>query len=44
MDRNRAKDDIRKVDVLEQHLTDAGAKPEAASSTLTDPRPDAPSA
>ena len=36
------KDDIRKVDVLEQHLTDAGAKPDAASSTLTSPRPDAP--
>jgi hypothetical protein len=28
------KDDISKVDALEQHLTDAGAKPEAASSTL----------
>jgi hypothetical protein len=28
--------------VLEQHLTDAEAKPDAASSTLTDPRPDAP--
>jgi hypothetical protein len=35
--------DIRNVDVLEQHLTDAAeAKPDAASSTLTDPRPDAP--
>jgi hypothetical protein len=36
------KDDIRKVDVLEQHLSDAEAKPDAASSTLTSPRPDAP--
>ena len=37
-----AGDDIRNVDELEQHLTDAEAKPDAASSTLTDPRPDAP--
>ena len=37
-----AGDDIRNVDVLEQHLTDAEAKPDAASSTLTNPRPDAP--
>jgi hypothetical protein len=37
-----AGDDIRNVDVLEKHLTDAEAKPDAASSTLTDPRPDAP--
>jgi hypothetical protein len=36
------KDDISKVEVLEQHLTDAGAKSEVASSTLTSPRPDAP--
>ena len=36
------KDDIRKVDVLEQQLTDAEAKPDAASSTLTSPRPDVP--
>jgi hypothetical protein len=36
------KDDIRKVDVLEQHLSDAEAKPDAASSTLTSTRPDAP--
>ena len=32
--------DIRNVDVLEQHLADAEAKPDA--STLTVPRPDAP--
>ncbi len=37
-----ASDDIRKVDVREQHLTDAEAKPDAASTTLTSPRPDAP--
>jgi hypothetical protein len=34
------KDDIRKVDVLEQHLADAEAKPDAASSTHTSPRPE----
>src|SRR5258708_6373774 len=42
-------DDIRNVDVLEQQLdvleqqlTDAETKPDAASTTLTSPRPDAP--